>query len=150
MPERERAKKRSETRRKSRNQKNKNAKLYSFEEEPENRVRIQRKLNHNGQERDRNGASRFLKGSRPTQGSGSGPTLAVGLTRPTVGSPVRTVVGLAVSAPSRVSLFLHRCGCETHESHCCMGLAVSAMPWVSFLSFFSFLLSLSFIWCIWL
>jgi hypothetical protein len=55
---------------KSRNQKNKNAKLYSFEEEPENRVRILRKLNQNGRERDRNGASRFLKGSRPTPGSG--------------------------------------------------------------------------------
>jgi hypothetical protein len=150
MPERERAKKRSKTCQKSRNQKNKNAKLYSFEEEPENRVRILRKLNQNGRERDRNGASRFLKGSRPTPGSGSGPTLAVGLTRSTVGSPVRTVVGLAVFAPSLVSLFLHRRGCETHGSRCCMGLAVSAMPWVFVLSFFSCLLSLSFIWCIWL
>jgi hypothetical protein len=111
MPEREWAKKRSETRRKSRNQKSKNAKLYSFEEEPENRVRIRQKLNQNGRERDQNGASRFLKGSRPTPSSGSRPTLVVGLTRPTAGSPVRTVVGLAISAPlwvrdPRVSPFL--------------------------------------------
>jgi hypothetical protein len=55
-------KKRSETRRKSQNSKIKNAKLYRSEEEPEkNRARFRQKLNHNGRERDRNGASRFLE-----------------------------------------------------------------------------------------